>query len=67
LATPLAFTPPPTEGFPSDVNKPTSHKAKAKATAVILNKTSDVIYLLQSITVNSDKNKITVITPASIF
>jgi len=76
--------------FPSDINKATSYKAKAKArelkakdfqhsprpgqghnrhTATVLdqNKSSDVICLLQSIAVSSDKNKITVITSASIF
>jgi len=37
------------------------------ATVLNQNKTSDVIYLLQSITVNNDKNKITVITSAIIF
>jgi len=81
-----------------DVNKATSHKAKARelkakdiqhsprpgqgqgqtcprpgqghtrhiATVLDQNKTSDVIYLLQSIAVN-DKNKIPFITSASIF
>ena len=74
--------------FPSDINKATSYKAKARelkakdfqhsprpgqghnrhtATVLDQNKSSDVICLLQSIAVSSDKNKITVITSASIF
>jgi len=36
------------------------------ATVLDQNKSSDVVYLLQSITIN-DKNKITVITSASVF
>jgi len=73
----------------SDVNKATSHKAKARelkakdfqhsprpcqgqghsrhtATVLDQNKTSDVIYLPQSIAVN-DKNKIPFITSVNIF
>jgi len=49
-------------------------KAKAKATAgrhtatvLCQNKTSDVIYLLQGITANNDKNMITAITSAIIL
>jgi len=80
----------------SDVNKATSHKAKARelkckdfqhsprpgqgqtrprpgqghsrhtATVLDQNKTSDIIYLLQSVAIN-DKNKIPFITSASIL
>jgi len=38
-----------------------------RSTVLDQNKTSDVIYLVQSIAVNNDKNKIPVITSASIF
>ena len=49
--------------------RPGQGQGHSRHTATVLdqNKTSDVIYLLQSIAVNNDKNKITVITAESIF
>ena len=67
--------------YSSDLSKATSYKAKARelkakakatagrhtATVLCQNKTSDVIYLLQGITANNDKNMITAITSAIIL